>query len=65
MFWHVRFYLFLKSTGHQPPELWQAVVDPVSTPLLYDLCKKDKQRDGQHQPPPKTNTTAKVHDSKL
>lgn len=30
-------HLFLKGTGHQPPELGQAVVDPVSAPLLYDL----------------------------
>lgn len=33
-------HLFLKSTGHQPSELRQAVVDPVSAPLLYDLHNK-------------------------
>ncbi|TNN87996.1 hypothetical protein EYF80_001577 [Liparis tanakae] len=35
-------HLFLKSTGHQPPELRQAMVDPVSAPLLYDLSKKSR-----------------------
>lgn len=28
--------LLLKSTGHQSPELRQAVVDPVPSPLFYD-----------------------------
>jgi len=35
-------HLFFKSTGHQPPELRQAMVDPVSAPLLYDLSKKSR-----------------------
>ena len=34
------FYLFLKGTWHQSPELWQAVVDPVSASLLYNLRKR-------------------------
>lgn len=37
-------YLFLKSTGHKSPELWQAVVDPISAPLLYDL-QNEKSRE--------------------
>lgn len=42
-FHFVSIYLFFKSTGHQSPELWQAVVDPVSAPLLYDL-QNEKSR---------------------
>lgn len=39
-------YLFLKGTGHQSAELWQAVVDPVSASLLYDL-QNEKSRAGR------------------
>ena len=32
-------YLFLKGAGHEPAELTEAVVDPVSTPFLDNLIK--------------------------
>jgi len=34
-------YLFLKGAGNQPAQLAQAVVDPVTAPLLNYL-RKDK-----------------------
>lgn len=38
-------YLLLKSTGHQPPELRQAVIDPVSPAFLNDLQKAGKTKE--------------------
>lgn len=39
-------YLLLKSTGYQPPQLRQTVIDPVSTALLNDLKKAGKTNGG-------------------
>lgn len=38
-------YLLLKSTGYQPPQLRQTVIDPVSTALLNDLQKAGKTKE--------------------
>lgn len=35
-------YLLLKSTGYQPPQLRQTVIDPVSSALLNNLEKAGK-----------------------
>lgn len=34
---HFLHYLFLKSTGYQPPQLRQTVINPVPSALLNDL----------------------------
>ena len=39
-------YLLLKSTGYQPPQLRQTVIDPVSSALLNDLQKAGKTKEG-------------------
>lgn len=38
-------YLLLKSTGYQPPQLRQTVIDPVSSALLNDLQKAGKTKE--------------------
>ena len=37
-------YLLLKSTGYQPPQLRQTVIDPVSSALLNNLEKAGKTK---------------------
>lgn len=39
-------YLLLKSTGYQPPQLRQTVIDPVSSAFLNDLQKAGKTKEG-------------------
>lgn len=38
-------YLLLKSTGYQPPQLRQTVIDSVSPTLLNDLQKAGKTKE--------------------
>lgn len=38
-------YLLLKSTGYQPPQLRQTVIDPVSPAFLDDLQKAGKTKE--------------------
>lgn len=51
-------YLFLKSTGYKSAELWQAVVDAVSAPLLYDL--QNKRSRGRVRTNPKKTALKKM-----
>lgn len=38
-------YLLLKSTGYQPPELRQTVINPVPSALLNDLWQAGKTKE--------------------
>lgn len=48
-FFFYKAHLLLKRARHQPPELWQAMVDPVSPPLLYDLRERDGGKESERE----------------
>lgn len=43
---HFLHYLLLKSTGYQPPQFRQTVINPVPSAFLNDLQKAGKTKEG-------------------
>lgn len=56
-------YLLLKSTGYQPPQLRQTVIDSVSPALLNDLQKAGKTKENISMTPlnPKAKNSGSFH----